>query len=61
MSKNVVYFMFAILAAVASIAAFTAGFLIGDGTRIVLAIVGVLAIAAAGGLLAVGMRVNRHG
>lgn len=61
MSKNSVYFVFAVFAAVASIASFTAGFMIGDNVQIVLAIVGVVAIAAAGGLLAVGMRVNRHG
>lgn len=59
MSKNSVYFVFAIFAALASLASFVAGFLIGDSLQIVLAIVGVVAIAAAGGLFAVGMRSGR--
>lgn len=61
MSKNAVYFVLAIFAAVVSLASFVAGFLIGDGLQIVLAIVGVVAIAAAGGLFAVGMKAGRHG
>lgn len=61
MSKNSVYFVFAIFAALASLASFVAGFLIGDSLQIVLAIVGIVAIAAAGGLFAVGMKANRDG
>lgn len=61
MSKNAVYFVFAVFAALAAFAAFFAGFLIGDTLQIVLAIVGVVAIAAAGGLFAVGLKANNHG
>ncbi|WP_104178363.1 hypothetical protein [Cryobacterium sp. Y50] len=61
MSKKAVYFIFAIFAALASFASFFAGFLIGDSLQIALAIAGVVAIAAAGGLIALGMRANRDG
>ena len=61
MSKKAVYFIFAIFAALAAFASFCAGFLIGDSLQIVLAVVGVVAIAAAGGLMALGMGANRNG
>lgn len=61
MSKKAAYFIFGIFAALASFASFFAGFLIGDSLQIVLAIFGVVAIAAAGGLMALGMRANRDG
>lgn len=60
MSKNAVYFVFAIFAALAAFASFFAGFLIGDSLQIVLAIVGVVAIAAAGGLFAIGLKASRN-
>ena len=61
MSKKAVYFIFAIFAALASFANFFTGFLIGDSLQIVLAVVGVVAIAAAGGLMALRIRANRDG
>lgn len=61
MSKKAVYFIFAFFAVLASFASFFAGLLVGDSLQIVLAVVGVVAIGAAGGFMALGMRANRDG
>lgn len=55
------FFIVASFAALASFARFFAGFLIGGNLQIVPAVFGVVAIAAAGGLIAIGMIANRDG
>jgi len=61
MSRKVSYFVLAIFAALASVASLYAGLLAGDSLQIVLAILGVAAVAASGGLIALGLRANRDG
>ncbi|MCI4659480.1 hypothetical protein [Cryobacterium zhongshanensis] len=61
MSKKVIYFVLAIFTALVSFASLYAGLLARDSLLVVLAILGVVAIAAAGGLIALGMRANREG
>ena len=58
MTRKALYFISAVFAALASIASLFAGLLSADGVQIVLAFVGIVAIAAAGGLIALGLRVN---